>query len=410
MKPAYNPLARIADRIADRISGRMIRGTNDGLTSSEGVWLGMAEPPLPKGHQGHQGHLRASRRLPSLDGLRAVSILMVLAAHSVRTAGFPDWLKPYSGYLWSGGLGVRTFFVISGFLITWLLLREQAQTGRIDLVAFYKRRMLTIFPVFYAFLGTVLLLSLWVYRDFSLSEWLSAATFTLNYYPGHWTLGHLWSISVEEQFYLLWPFTLTLLETPRRLLIAAAVVILAAPVLRVLFYLSPWRWLGDYAFFTHADSLMFGCLLAILGSTDLGARLRQPLLLYRRWVQLVVVAAIYGIWMLSLHGRWGLFTVPFGATVQGMAIAALIASVVWCQAGTLYRWLNLRPMAAIGVISYGLYLWQQLILYPAAYPDGDLWWRAFPQNLVIVFMVAWLSYRWIERPFLRLKRKFAVAQ
>jgi peptidoglycan/LPS O-acetylase OafA/YrhL len=82
----------------------------------------------------------------------------------------------------------------------------------------------------------------------------------------------------------------------------------------------------------------------------------------------------------------------------------------WWQAGTLYRWLNLRPMAAIGVISYGLYLWQQLILYPAAYPDGDLWWRAFPQNLVIVFMVAWLSYRWIERPFLRLKRKFTVAQ
>lgn len=348
-------------------------------------------------------------RLPSLDGLRAISILMVIAAHAVRTAGFPEWLKPFADYLWAGSLGVTTFFVISGFLITWLLLCEQDRTGRIDLAAFYKRRVLRIFPVFYTFLLVVLLLTLWHHRDFTTAEWLSAATFTRNYYPGHWTLGHLWSIAVEEQFYLLWPFTLTLLRNRQRMLVAALVVIVVAPVLRVLLHLSPWSWIAHYGFFTHADSLMFGCLLAILTGTPLGERLRLQLQARRRAIQLGAMAAIYGVWMLSLHGLLGFLTVPFGTTVQGLAIAALIASVVLVETGTLYRLLNLRAMAAIGVISYGLYIWQQIILYPGAYPDGDLWWRAFPQNLVIVFVVAWLSYLVIERPFLHLKRKFAVA-
>jgi peptidoglycan/LPS O-acetylase OafA/YrhL len=333
---------------------------------------------------------------------------MVLGAHAVRTAGFPDWFKPYSGYLWNGTLGVSVFFVISGFLITWLLLVEQKRSGKIDLMAFYKRRTLRIFPVFYVFLLTVLLLSNWLYRDFSFAEWLSAATFTRNYFQGHWTLGHLWSISVEEQFYLLWPFALVMFKTEKRLLIAAAAVIVLAPFVRVGIYLSPWRWVSSYAIFTHADSLMYGCLLAILASYN---RLEVALTVfrkYRRAIQLSLIVLIYGVWMLAMHGLLGFLTVPFGATLQGAAIAGLIASVVLVQEGTLYRLLNLRVIAAIGTISYSLYIWQQLILYPANYPDGVLWWRTFPTNIILVFVIGSLSYIFIEKTFLKIKQKSVI--
>ena len=311
-------------------------------------------------------------------------------------------------YVWSGTLGVRVFFVISGFLITYLLLNEQARTGHVSLGLFYKRRMLRIFPVFYAFLLFVLVITTLIHRDFSTAEWLSAASFTRNYFPGHWTLGHLWSVSVEEQFYLLWPLVLTTLKTERKLRLASYVVIVAAPFIRIALHVSPWPWIGDYAFFTHCDSLMFGCLLAILVAGEMRERIHNFLKEYRRATQIVLIAAIYLTWMLSQHGVLGYLTVPFGPTLQSAATAGIIASVVLAEEGTIYRFLNHPAMMEVGIISYGLYIWQQFFLYPAPYPDGDLWWRAFPQNILITFMVAALSYRLIEKPFLKLKNKFVV--
>lgn len=346
-----------------------------------------------------------SQRLPSLDGLRAVSILMVLGSHATRTTGYPESLKPYSGCLWNGNLGVSVFFVISGFLITWLLLAEQGKTGAINLLAFYKRRVLRIFPVFYAFLLTVLLMSIWLHRDFSFAEWLSAATFTRNYFQGHWTLGHLWSISVEEQFYLLWPFALTLLRSRRQMLIVALCVIASAPFIRLFLYLSPWRWLGDTSIFSHADSLMAGCLLAIVSTTAAAEVMQSFLRYWRRSIQICGVVLIYMVWMLTQHALLGPLTVTIGPTLQALAITSIIASVVLVQEGSLFSLLNLRAIAAVGVVSYGLYIWQQIFLYPAEYPDGDLWWRAFPQNMIITFLVAWLSYLFIEKPFLKYKKK-----
>lgn len=347
-------------------------------------------------------------RLPSLDGLRAISILMVLGAHAMRTTNFPEWIKPYGEYAWNGNLGVRVFFVISGFLITHLLMNEQARTGRVALGAFYKRRMLRIFPVFYAFLLFVLMITIVIHRDFSIAEWLSAASFTKNYYLGHWTLGHFWSISVEEQFYLLWPFILTILKTQRKLQIAAYIVIVVAPILRIAFYVSPWPWIGDYAFFTHCDSLMFGCLLAILVSGDLREHIRNFLVIHRRFIQAMLIMSIYLTWMLSLHGILGFLTIPFGPTFQSAAIAGLLASVVLVKEGSLYYLLNRPLVINIGIFSYGLYIWQQFFLYPSNYPDGDLWWRAFPQNILITFIVATVSYYVIEKPFLKLKNKLVV--
>ena len=148
-----------------------------------------------------------NKKLPSLDGWRAVSISLLLLGHSVFTPGFPSFAKAFNSQ-GTGILGVRFFFVISGFLITWLLVGEREKTGSINLNHFYARRVLRIFPVNYVHLAVLGLLT--AFRQ-PASAWLANFTYTTNFFPTGFPTSHLWSLAVEEQFYLLWPFLLCLL-------------------------------------------------------------------------------------------------------------------------------------------------------------------------------------------------------
>ena len=218
---------------------------------------------------------KLSNRISSLDGLRAFSILLVLFAHSEITAGFPAFVAQNLNFEF-GTLGVRVFFVISGFLITTLLVREEQARGRISLSAFYKRRFLRILPAYYFYIFALFIVTLFA-PVFScpVSTYLSAATFTtfLWGYWGSptgfdlsWPLVHTWSLSVEEQFYLLWP-TLLILIPPGlgRRRFAVIFIIGFSLLMRMLFLhfgVYP-KILFEHIFLTQADSLMFGCLLAL---------------------------------------------------------------------------------------------------------------------------------------------------
>src|SRR5580692_8626360 len=149
--------------------------------------------------------LHLQRRIASLDGLRAVSILLVLTSHSILgTHSFAFRLL-----FLHADLGVRVFFIISGFLITTLLLNERAESGGISLRLFYIRRTLRILPAFYLFVGTVAILNALGVIAVPPGNWVYVLTYTLNFDPHPpWVLGHLWSLSVEEQFYLLWPLVM----------------------------------------------------------------------------------------------------------------------------------------------------------------------------------------------------------
>ena len=154
-------------------------------------------------------------RIKSLDGLRAISIFIVLAAHVAETANLRH--EPYTRFVSNvGSFGVKIFFVISGFLITTLLLAEERRNGRISLGMFYLRRAFRILPVAYLFVGVVAALMVMgriVLPDHNL---LYAVTFAMNMAPeGTWWTGHLWSLAIEEQFYLVWPvvFLLTGMRT-----------------------------------------------------------------------------------------------------------------------------------------------------------------------------------------------------
>src|SRR5215831_4009764 len=174
-----------------------------------------------------------TNRIPGLDGLRAASILLVLLGH---LAGTRHFLRLSSFELLGdlGNLGVCVFFVISGFLITTLLLNEEALQQRIDLVSFYWRRACRILPAAGIYLVVVALLAA-VTTSVRVSkfEWLHALTFTMNYQQNRdWLVGHLWSLSVEEQFYLVWPLAVVMLGRRGSLWLAGAAVGFA-PIWRV---------------------------------------------------------------------------------------------------------------------------------------------------------------------------------
>jgi peptidoglycan/LPS O-acetylase OafA/YrhL len=336
---------------------------------------------------------RPTNRIASLDGLRAVSVLLVLLGHESNCAGAPAWLKllePYANF------GVRVFFVISGFLITHLLLREREKTGTISLQAFYVRRFYRIFPAAYAFIA-VIAVSRW--SSLSGADVTVALTYLSNYHEGRpWVLGHLWSLAVEEQFYLLWPFVLMRWHSRRAEVVLAT--ILVAPVFRGVLFLIH-RPEGAYLWFPSvADALAMGCALAIVRpSLERYARV-----LSSRWMLVVPVLTIALVPLIqtTLLGRYTnaaywVFLIP----VIHLGTALTIEHCVRRE----YALLNLAPIAWLGTLSYSLYLWQQPFLTPRG---GELWQR-FPLNLFLALLAGAASYYAIERPVLRYRER-AVAR
>ncbi len=338
-----------------------------------------------------------ARTIPSLDGLRAVSIGLVLLAHAQGTAGFPVWIpRAISDH---GKLGVQIFFVISGFLITTLLIRERASSGTISLQLFYARRTLRIFPPLYLFLAAISLATWMGVLNIPKVNLLAGATYTMNYIPqGVWITNHLWSLSVEEQFYLVWPVTIRLAGL-RRALWIAAILAVTAPVLCLAFYLIDSN-AGSRAslyFPFVADSIAAGCVLAgILPSL----RRRSLFRFFGAPAGAIVIPLVLVLDLGRNHPR------------LHMAATELFLNVCICYAVVRFtefpgrlagRILNHSVLVFIGKMSYSLYLWQQIFMNPTN-PS-----QRFPLNLVESFGCALLSYYLVETPIAGMRRRLRPA-
>jgi peptidoglycan/LPS O-acetylase OafA/YrhL len=335
---------------------------------------------------------RVGGRIPSLDGLRALSIALVLLAHLTGTRHFAA--IPELGRWQLGNLGVRVFFVISGFLITTLLLEEVDRTGTVSLGQFYLRRMFRIFPAFYVFCLVLFVLERTQIIALRPGDLTAAVTYTMNYHHDRsWYAGHLWSLSVEEQFYLFWPAIL-FFAGPRGGLRVAAMVVLAAPSLRLAMGLWPSLRPGiGETFPSVADALATGCVLAglrpwLTRSSRWQRFFHAPLF----WLAPLAVAACAR--NPSARLDW-----LVGETVMNVGIAVIIEKTIRMPHDLLGRVLNARPLVVIGTMSYSLYLWQQLFLNRR----GSAAVHSFPWNLLLVGLVALASYYLVERPFLRMR-------
>ena len=339
-----------------------------------------------------------SPRIPSLDGLRALSIGLVLLAHLRGTSNAPDltWIEMFGDI---GNLGVRFFFVISGFLITLLLYRELARTGRVSLVGFLRRRAFRILPAFAVYVGAIAVMATAGIIVVDSGDFMSALTFTANF-DAHrsWYIGHLWSLAVEEQFYLCWPVVLAVVGRSRMFWVGAGACALG-PLARVSLHLfaPEHRWAIGESFPTVIDALACGSLLATLHDRLAANRA------YLRWLRSrALIAAPLALIALNAEAAHVAFSYSVGQTLMNVLIALILHRVVLFPDSFAGRLLNARPIVALGVISYSLYLWQQ----PFLNRQSDHLMASFPVNVALAIGAAILSYRVVEQPLLRIGRRF----
>ena len=323
-------------------------------------------------------------RIHSLQGLRAICITFVVLAHLSGTHNCFHSLV-IERY---GNLGVRIFLVLSGYLITSQLVKERATTGTISLKTFFARRGYRIFPAAYVFM-LVAIATHW--KSLSAGNIATALTYTVNYYQHrNHVLGHLWSLGVEEQFYLVWPLCLLLFFRNRLWIVAS--VVAAGPVFRVLFWLLWGRAGLEHPFPVFMDALAMGAAVSLLGHK------LKPLqaAVASRWFlsvpALTLLLPLIQFWSSRIYQTLGL-------TALHLGIALSLRHVMERR----YSVLNSVPVVWLGGISYSLYLWQQ--------PFLDRWssapWSAFPLNLIVALSLASASFYLVEQPCLRLRERFS---
>jgi peptidoglycan/LPS O-acetylase OafA/YrhL len=343
-------------------------------------------------------------RIPCLDGWRAISISLVVFCHS--------HLVHWAGDLGrAGGIaGVRFFFVISGFLITWLLLREEATTGRISLRNFYVRRILRIFPVYYTFLMVCWLLEAFGVANnmTNTSQWWLNVFFLANYGSCEGPTGVLWSLGVEEQFYLLWPLFFVGVCLFRRKVISFAILLatmVIAPVLRGLTIVMGMDGTDilshRFTFLHHMDMLAIGCLGALL----IWHYPRVLAYAGAKWKLFVPIGLISLFLPYAARDIQGLgIETVFGPTLQAIGFLCLMLTSVSNPNLALFKPLQWAPVVWLGTISYSLYLWHAVFLTGQYFGDGDNFLVIF--GLPISVLVAGLSYHFLELPIVGLRRRF----
>lgn len=355
----------------------------------------------------------AKPRLAGLDGLRGISILLVIMGHSLwykhlhLSNQASETLNKITTPL--GLFGVPIFFVISGFLITYLLLREEDLSGSISLSLFWTRRFLRIVPPVALYVVLVVTYTQAIGLHLEALDLVSVIFFFRDLISGNAIFDHFWSLSIEEQFYLIWPLVIVLM--PRRLrLPTCGLLLVAFPLIR----------LSSVCMFSHPmhvmltriirfDSILAGCSLAI------GWRVLE----YRQFstktgdkLFLCGLASVLVAWVISyLAGVYPNFFGMESLLSQSLEelvtlflnIGAVCIMIALATDSTrLGSFINMKWLTKIGVISYSLYLWQQFFFFAPGLPH---WMYYLPVRLVGAFAVAACSYHFIERPMNRLRQR-----
>jgi peptidoglycan/LPS O-acetylase OafA/YrhL len=367
----------------------------------------LADVASTDGHGGAHGG-----RITALDGARGISILLVIYGHLV-TSRYWDGASISLHYRWAdtlATLGVDIFFVISGFIITTLALRERETVGEFSASGFYIRRVLRIIPPYFSYLLCILVLSAFGAIAQTTPQTLTAAAFACNLPEadcGNFT-GHSWSLAYEEQYYVCFPLLfLCFARSIRALLGALLIVLLGLPLIRYALNLGDvWFLIGHAAF-----SVSFICIGA-LTAVCAGRVRRLTASRYAPYASLIVACALACLLWLDVFShahpdipRLGKLRVLLVPTLEPVCVAWLVLASVYGR-NWITRVLNSVPLQFLGMISYSLYLWQQPFTRTPALVPGASWLNFAP--LMLVF--AALSYYFIERPAIRLGKRIMASR
>jgi peptidoglycan/LPS O-acetylase OafA/YrhL len=334
------------------------------------------------------------KRFPALDGIRALAAVMVVVFHFAGPA--------YARL--NGWIGVHLFFVLSGYLITTLALREEARNGKISLRDFYLRRIFRIMPVYYVVLFLVIGFA-WLrgeYRAMALDTVLvKYLTFMNEWVPPGMMYGHTWTLGVEQKFYLVWPalmFTIGAFTLKRRLPMTLALLALAF----VGHFTMPAQ-LSSAAYYM----IIFGCLLALVLHNPKGFALLRPLThpLAAFPIGIIVVAVQLNIDQIDAAlvegGTKGMIPVA----LYGLAVALFVVATL--SRGPVSWALSTRPMVFLGERSYSIYLIQGLVGWVVALAIPALAIHRTLTGVVVTIgcvLAADLLYRWVEQPMINVGR------
>ena len=351
---------------------------------------------------------------PALDGLRGFAVLSVMMRH-FQYERFNDHSIVFMP---GGGIGVDVFFVLSGFLITTLLLQEWASTGSISIRNFYIRRGLRLLPAVAAFLVAFVIIASFVPTPTSstgdvsnsvlITNLVAISTYSFNWLMAIggdrvWGLGHLWSLSVEEQFYLFWPAILLVLlrlrVSPVLLLgLSGAVFVISASLPLI------WPEQGFFRFYFATDyrlhTILVGCLLAQL---YVGGLLKTSITRHPIFKVALVASLVFLVMTATGLKNKDPFMFVGGYTFVAIAAGFVLTAALFATRGPGHWLLTNRAIVYVGKRSYALYLWH----YAIAYWLRDL--ETVPQILLSFaasFLAAELSHRLVEAPALRLKGRF----
>ena len=357
---------------------------------------------------------------PGFDGIRATGAVFAVTAHASMIV-LPAYDKKGLPELLPGTfVFMDAFFVLSGFLITALLLKEQLKSGRINLLAFYRRRAMRLLPALWVLLIAHYFYALIVNYNMQIERetiW-SVSTFTLNFRMDNILtarvangLTQLWSLSLEEQFYLVWPVLVIVLVPLRRSLRTTVIILVSAIVFIAVRRYFMWAdgadWLRLYTHTdTRADSLLLGALLAHLWVRNKAPTRHLPAM---AWIGSAFIA--WGVVNLSVSGNF--------ANMGGYNLLAISWAVILLAAiegrWFMCRIITARPFLALGRASYGLYLWHVPIQFGVAeHARGQPPVVRFVLASVLTFVVVYLSWVLVEKPLInyknRLERKPALQE
>ena len=339
--------------------------------------------------------------IKGFDGLRAISISFVILSHLGIFSLLPesDFFRNRFWLLFSGETGVLVFFNLSGFLISFILIREKINTGNINFKTFFIKRFLRLLPPYIMFSFSILVLKFIGLLNFTMEGFFMAFLYCYNYAPTkfyHDELVHTWSLAVEEQFYLIWPFIINQINIKKTFIFISmfvSICVIFLFLIRSEYFITfrrPDRW-----FIPSAAAILIGATAAI--AINYEKVLISNFFKSKYSLVFGILIYLYPIFCI----KYFLFLSPI---IMSLGISSLIGWIYYHQNSKITNILNLKTIRYIGKISYSIYVYQGLFLKNG--PGSNLFIQQFPQNFILTMLTAIISYEFLEKQFLKLKNKY----